>query len=687
MSVYLHDIPLSQAQSRLESALREVNLWRVLEAKRIQLDENALGRTLAEPVWAKTSSPHYHASAMDGFAVRAVQTSGALPSKPVSLQIPTEACYLDTGDPLPPGFDAVIPIENTEALDEHGNLTDTIRDPASIRIRASVAPWTHVRPLGEDIVATELVLPAGHVLRPADLGAIAAAGHTEIQVARKPRVAILPTGTELVPIGTKLKPGDILEYNSLVLAAQVKDMGGEPTRFPITIDDFDLICGRVQEAAQNHDLILLNAGSSAGAEDFSAKVVEKLGTLLVHGVAVRPGHPVIMGVIVPPRKGGVARSGATKQSTIKQEIATHPSDARNDMIPIIGVPGYPVSAALTIEIFVEPLMAKWLGRRPKVLPTETAQLTRKITSPGGDDDFVRVAVGRVGEKLLAAPLSRGAGVITSLVRADGLVLLPHGTQGAEAGEQVQVRLYRPRAELDKTIFCIGSHDMTLDLIAQFLAGHDRRLASANVGSQGGLVALRRGEAHLAGSHLLDPQTGEYNISYIRQYLPGVKVKVVTLVGREQGLLVKRGNPKHIKSLGDLSRPGAESDAERISFVNRQRGAGTRVLLDYHLNLLGIDADSIIGYNQEEYTHLGVAASVASGRADCGLGIAAAAKALELDFIPLFQERYDLVIPKVHADDDLLAPLFDVLENREFRAAVSALPGYDVSLMGKLIVED
>jgi len=673
MSVYLHDIPLAQAQSRLETALRDADLWRVLGGEIIPLDENALGRTLADPVWAVTSSPHYHASAMDGFAVRAADTAGALPSKPVTLQIPDQTCYLDTGDPLPSGFDSVIPIENTEALDEHDTLTEAIRDPVAIRIRASIAPWTHVRPLGEDIVATELVLPAGHVLRPADLGAIAAAGHSDINVARKPRVAILPTGTELVPIGSKLKAGDILEYNSLVLAAQVKAMGGKPTRYPITKDDFDLICQHVQEAAQEHDLVLLNAGSSAGAEDFSSKVVEKLGTLLVHGVAVRPGHPVIMGMI--NRELGIGNRSPDSQ-------LPNP----DSQIPIIGVPGYPVSAALTIEIFVEPLIARWLGRRPIELPTETAQLTRKITSPGGDDDYVRVAVGRVGEKLLAAPLSRGAGVITSLVRADGLVLMPRGTQGAEAGEQVQVHLYRPRAELDKTIFCIGSHDMTLDLIAQFLAGHDRRLASANVGSQGGLVALRRGEAHMAGSHLLDPETGEYNISYIRQYLPNIPVKVVTLVEREQGLLVKQGNPKGIKSLEDLSRPVA-GDAQRVRFVNRQRGAGTRVLLDYQLNLLGIAADAIIGYDQEEYTHLGVAAAVASGRADCGLGIAAAAKALELDFIPLYQERYDLVFPKEYAESDLLTPLFAVLENSEFRAAVAALPGYDVSLMGNLVLED
>src|SRR5574339_101290 len=297
MSVYLHDIPLPEAQARLKQALQEADLWRVLGVESIPLDENALGRVTAEPIWAKISSPHYHASAMDGFAVRAINTNGAMPSKPCMLQIGPEAAYVDTGDPIPDWANAVIPIENVESLDELGNITKDIRTPLSIRIRATVAPWSHVRPLGEDIVATQLVLPAGHILKPVDLGAIAAAGHQEIKVARKPKVAILPTGTELVPIGSTLKAGDILEYNSLVLAAQIKSMGGEPTRYPIIKDDFDLICERVLEAAQDHDLVLLNAGSSAGAEDFSAKVVEKLGTLLVHGVAVRPGHPVILGVI------------------------------------------------------------------------------------------------------------------------------------------------------------------------------------------------------------------------------------------------------------------------------------------------------------------------------------------------------------------------------------------------------
>ena len=653
MSVYLHDIPLPDALARMKQALQDAGLWGVLGIETIPLDEDVLGRITAEPVWAKLSSPHYHASAMDGFAVRAVATNGALPSKPLTLQIGPEAEYVDTGDPLPEWANSVIPIENVESLDEAGNITTEIRKPTCIRIRTSVAPWSHVRLLGEDIVATQLVLPAGHLLRPADLGAVAAAGHQEIRVARKPKVAILPTGSELVPIGSSLKAGDILEYNSLVLAAQIKSMGGEPTRYPITKDDFEQICEKVQEAALTHDLILLNAGSSAGAEDFSAGVVEKLGQLLVHGVAVRPGHPVILGLV---------------------------NRKLEEVTPIIGVPGYPVSAAMTIEIFVEPLIAQWLGRKPNELPLETATLTRKIVSPAGDDDFVRVALGRVGEKLLAAPLARGAGVISSLVQADGLALIPRDVQGLEAGEQIVVRLYRSKSEIEKTIFCIGSHDLTLDLMAQFLSGADRRLASANVGSQGGLIALRRGEAHLAGSHLLNPATGEYNTSYIHQYIPGIPVKVVALVGREQGLLIRRRNPKGIKSLDDLTRT-------EVRFVNRQRGAGTRVLLDYHLNLMAIRPDRIVGYDQEEYTHLAVAAAVSSGRADCGLGIAAAAQALDLDFIPLFQERYDLVIPRSFAETDLLAPLFGLLTDRRFREAVSQLPGYDVSIMGRTILEE
>jgi putative molybdopterin biosynthesis protein len=653
MSIYLHDIPLPEAQKRLELALRAAGRWGLLGVEEIPLDEGALGRVLAEPVWAKISSPHYHASAMDGYAIRSEDTTGAMPTAPLTLVIESQAVYVDTGDPLPAWANAVIPIENIEPLDERDGVAVDARRPHAIRIRAAITPWQHVRPLGEDIVATQLVLPADQVIRPVDLGAIAACGHARVRVARKPRVAILPTGSELIPVGQTVQSGEIIEYNSLVMAAQVNAWGGQATRYPITPDDFEQIRLRVLEAARDHDLVLLNAGSSAGSEDFSARVVESSGTLLVHGVAVRPGHPVILGMLRPENRD--SQSG----------------------IPVIGVPGYPVSAALTGEIFVKPLLARWLGQRPDEPMTVQATMTRKVTSPGGDDDYMRVAVGRVGDRLLAAPLSRGAGVITSLVRADGIVVIPRGSQGLPAGAEVTVHLLRSPIDLERTIFAIGSHDIILDLMAQYLAERDRRLASANVGSLGGLVALRRGEAHLAGSHLLDPETGEFNLRAIREYLPGIPVAVMALAGRQQGLLVRRGNPKMIDNLQALARPD-------VTFINRQRGAGTRVLLDYHLTILKVAPETIRGYNQEEFTHLAVAAAVASGRADCGLGIAAAAQALDLDFLPLFQERYDLVIPQDYYQSDLLAPLLELLGETRFRQAVAALPGYDTSPMGTLI---
>jgi putative molybdopterin biosynthesis protein len=655
MSVYLHDIPLPEAQSRFEGALIEAGKWGILGMEEIPLDEGALGRVLAEPVWARLSSPHYHASAMDGFAVRSAETEGAMPAKPVILTYGEHAVYVDTGDPLPGWADAVIPIEAIEGLDEANAPASNQRTPYAVRIRASVTPWSHIRTLGEDIIATQLVLPAGHRLRPVDLGAIAACGHHHLRVARRPRVAILPTGSELVAIGQPVKTGNIIEFNSLILAAQVNTWGGEANRLPIIPDDFNQILDRVRGSASEHDLILLNAGSSAGSEDFSARVVENLGTLLVHGVAVRPGHPVILGIISPEKSG------------------------LSSPVPIIGIPGYPVSAALTGEIFVQPLMARWLGYQLEEPVKATAVMTRKVTSPAGDDDYMRVALGRVGDRLLAAPLSRGAGVISSLVRADGITILPRGSQGVAGGEEIQVRLYRTLAEIEQTILAIGSHDITLDLMAQYLAVQGRRLSSANVGSLGGLIALRHGEAHLAGSHLLDPESGEYNLSYIHRYLPGIPVRVLALVKRQQGLLVKAGNPKGITSLDDLLRP-------EVLFINRQRGAGTRVLLDYNLGLRGIASESVQGYNQEEYTHLAVAAAISSGRADCGLGIAAAAQALELDFIPLFQERYDLVIPLQYDRSPLLSPLYQVLEDPAFRQAVASLPGYDISCMGSVIAE-
>jgi len=650
-SVFLQDVPLQEARSRFEQALRNADLWVPLEPENIPLDQ-ALGRISAEPIWAQISSPHYHASAMDGYALQAAETEGASDRNPVELRVGPQAQYVDTGDPLPEWADSVIPIEDLEVL------SDTPKpQEKSIRLMAPTSPWSNVRLLGEDMVATELVIPSGHELRPVDLGAIAASGCDHVQVWRKPRVAIIPTGTELRAMGKPVKAGEIIEFNSLVLASQVESWGGLPDRLPIVLDELERIMDAAANAAIDHDLVLIIAGSSAGTEDFTADVVESLGTLLVHGIAVRPGHPVILGMIEKSSKRGSPRVEKS--------------------IPIIGVPGYPVSAALTGEIFVKPLLGRWLSKQeiqPEIL---TAKLARKVHSRAGDLEYLRVTVGQVGERWIASPLSRGAGVITSLVRADGIVEIPAGVQGIQAGEIVPVRLYRSRQELERTILALGSHDLTLDLLAQFLSLRGSRLSSGNLGSLGGLIALQRGEAHLAGSHLLDPETGEFNLPYIERYLPDVPVVVVRLVGREQGLILAPGNPKIITGLGDIARAD-------LAYVNRQRGAGTRILLDYQLEKLGIEPASVRGYQHEEYTHLAVAAAVASGRADCGLAIHAAAAALKLDFLPLYQERYDLIIPKEHHESTRLMPLLQLLGDPEFQQTVASLPGYSTDSMGEII---
>ena len=634
--IYLEDIPLDEAQAVLAKALQDVGMYGFLGVEEVAVAE-ANGRITANAIWAKLSAPHYHASAMDGFAVRAHDTDEATETNPRQLLLADEweeppsdlaiAQPVNTGHALPIWANAVVMIEHTQQVtDESGR--------SCIEIRAALPPWHHVRPLGEDMVATELVLPANHQLRPVDLGALAGSGHATVPVYRQPHVAVIPTGSELVAAETAvadgIQAGQIIEYNSMVLAAQVEDWGGIATRWPIVADEFDAIKTAVLEAAKQYDLILLNAGSSAGSEDYTAHVVQNVGQLLVHGVAARPGHPVILGMVAGERQ-----------------------------TPIIGVPGYPVSAALTGEIFVEPLLARWQGKRPYQPPTLAAKLTRKIVSHTGDDDFVRVAVGQVGEQTMATPISRGAGVITSLVRADGIVRVPRFSEGMDAGTAVTVHLYRSPTEIARTIMTIGSHDLTLDLLAQFLAETgNRRLASANVGSLGGLVALRRGEAHVAGSHLLDPETGEYNNSYVKQYLPNRDVFLVTLVGREQGWIVAKGNPKGLQNWADVANPG-------VQIVNRQRGAGTRVLLDYELGQLDIKLDRLLGYDREEYTHLAVAAAIASGTADCGLGIRAAARALALDFVPLTHEQYDLVIPAEHYQSELIRPLLDLLHHDGF----------------------
>ena len=632
---YLEDLPLEEAVRRFGTALEEASALELTESEAVALDE-ANGRVTAEAVWARRSTPHYDAAAMDGIAVRSRETVGASETSPVVLRVGGQAVWVDTGDPMPGGFDAVVMIEVVHEI-----------DAGAVEVYSPVAPYQHVRPLGEDIVATELLLAQGHRLRPHDVAACAAAGLAEAPVRRRPTVAIIPTGNEIVPPEQARRPGQVPEFNSLMLAGMVSDWGGSPQRLDPVPDDVELLRAAVSGAMERADIVVVNAGSSAGSEDYTARVVESLGRLVVHGVAIRPGHPVVLGV------------GNGK--------------------PLLGIPGYPVSAAIASELFLKPLIERKLGVPAGVRAKLRATMARKVSSPPGEDEYLRVRAGRVGGKMVATPIVRGAGVITSLVKADGLVRIPRFSEGIAAGEEVTVELSVPAEDLESRLVIMGSHDMAIDLLASELrrTRPEMSIASSNVGSLGGLLALRRGESHVAGSHLMDEETGEYNVAFVQRYLPGTPVVLVNLVRRVQGLIVPAGNPKRLSSLADLAR-------EDVRFVNRQRGSGTRVLLDYMLGGSGTAQDAIRGYDREEYTHLAVAAAVAGGGVDAGLGVLSAARALELDFVPLQSERFDLIIPADFYRSELLAPVLATMRSGAFRRRVDELGGYDTAIMGEVV---
>lgn len=603
----------------------------------------ACGRITASAVFARLSSPTYHAAAMDGVAVRAEETFEAHVDRPLRLALGAQAHPVNTGHPLPPGTNAVIMIEDVGQEDE-----DTVL------IEAPAYPWQNVRRVGEDIVATELLLPQNHCITPYDLGALLGAGIVSVAVRPKPKVAILPTGSELISAdkltqGTLPAPGQIIEYNSVVLAGLIRQWGGDPVFHPVVPDELSLLRDSIEEAlAGGADMVVVIAGSSAGSEDLTAAVVEEIGEVLVHGISMMPGKPTILGVV----RGR----------------------------PVIGNPGYPVSSVVSCEQIVGPLICRFLGIDPPVRSRIKAQTSQKVPSKIGIEEFVRVKLGEVRGCIVATPLPRAAGSITTLTRADGVLRISEGLEGVQEGETVEVELLRPPEAIGRTLVAIGSHDLALDLIGDRLraSGQGYTLASSNVGSLGGLLALRKGHAHLAGSHLLDPETGDYNFSYISRYLKGMPVRLVHLVHREQGLMVAKGNPLHIRDLRDLVRP-------EVTFINRQLGSGTRVLLDYHLGRIGVDPSSIRGYEREEYTHMAVAVAVANGAAEAGMGILAAARALGLDFIPVAKERYDLVIPGDLFESEGIKLLLEVISSAEFRASVASMGGYDPSDSGRVLL--
>jgi putative molybdopterin biosynthesis protein len=602
---------------------------------------DAVGRVLAEPVFARTSSPNFHSAAMDGGAVKASITFGASETRPRTLTVGQDIFYVNTGHVLPPETDAVIMVEN---LNEAGGN--------QVQIEAPAFPWQNVRKMGEDIVATELLFPRNQMVTPYCVGALLGGGVFSVAVRKKPRVVILPTGAELVDWRTtsleEMKPGQVIESNAYVLGKMTEAAGGEYVKHDIISDDADAISMAVKTAVKgDFDIILTVGGSSAGSEDYTREVIEALGEVLIHGVTIMPGKPVLIGKIQGK--------------------------------PVIGMPGYPVSAIVAFEQFVRPLICRFLGIAEPVRQKIQVETTRKIPSKLGVEEFLRVKLGQVGDRIVATPLPRGAGSITTITEADGIIRIPNHVEGIREQEFVTAELLRPLDALENTLVVVGSHDNTLDILADQLRTSHKTitLSSSHVGSTGGLMAIKRGGCHLAGSHLLDTEDGSYNISYVKRFLPDMGIRIVNLVFRDQGLILARGNPRQIKGIEDLARGD-------IRFINRQGGSGTRILLDYRIREMKIDPSMIHGYENEEFTHMAVAAAVLSQAADVGMGIYAAAKALGLDFIPVVTEQYDLIIPEAHVESENMKVLLETIGSAPFKKRVEALGGYSTRKTGEII---
>ena len=632
---YLTNIPLAKAREDYLNLLKRYGFGPKTEVIPVW---DACGRVTAHAVYAHICAPHYAASAMDGVGVNAKDTFGATETTPITLN-PGQFIVLDTGDPVPDDKDAVIMVEDV-VKNEDGTIT----------IHDAAAPWQHIRQIGEDICAGEMILPSHVAVSPSAIGAMIAGGVLEIEVIRKPLVGIIPTGDEIIPPCTNPKPGDILEFNGSIFSAMVRQWGAEAKVYPIVPDRFDAIKETVSLAAEECDLVILNAGSSAGRDDYSTRVIRELGVVLYHGIAMKPGKPAILGC-----------QGAK---------------------PILGVPGYPVSGIIVIEQLLKPLVDHWLKAPAQQNQYAKAILTRPVVSGLKYEEFVRVRMGYVGDKLMASPLNRGSGVVSSFMKADGILEVPQGLEGFEAGAEVNVRLLSPMEKLKTTVVVIGSHDPLLDELGDMLHVENSGvyMSSSHVGSMGGIMAVRKGEAHAAGCHLLDTANGTYNLAYMKKYFPKGGVRLVRCVGRQQGLMVAKGNPLNLQKFSDIA-------GEGVRYVNRQKGSGTRILTDYLCKQNNLNVDEIYGYDREELTHTSVAVQIVSGSADVGMGIYSAAKLYDLDFIPICIEEYDLIIPDHAWDTPQVQRMIAILKSEEFKNKILALGGYTVENPGEIIPLD
>ena len=420
----------------------------------------------------------------------------------------------------------------------------------------------------------------------------------------------------------------------------MKEWGAVPKTYPIVKDIKEDIISTMKKAVEECDAVIINAGSSAGRDDYSSLAISTVGKMLYHGIAIKPGKPAILGY-----------AGEK---------------------PILGVPGYPVSGIIVLEQIMRPVIEIMTGANLHRKDEIEAVLGRVMTSPLKYREFVRVRIG-INENggFVATPLNRGAGVVTSFVKADGIIDVPQDCEGYEAGDKVKVILLRPLDELKNTLTIIGSHDPLIDEITDLLKieNKDSVVSSSHVGSMGAIMALKRGESQMGAIHLLDEEKGEYNTKYVNKHFPNGGVILEKGVKRIQGLMIAKGNPKNIKDFSDITR-------DDISYVNRQKGSGTRILCDFLIKKNEMNSSDIYGYDREEFTHTSVAAQIASGTADAGLGIYSAAMTYDLDFIPICNEEYDFLIDESAYGGEKVKNFLKILHSDELKDRLTRLGGYE-----------
>lgn len=623
-NIYISNIDLDEA---IDSYFKKIN-FENNSYEEIDVYD-CLDRVTIECVFAKNSSPHYNSAAMDGIAVISQNTMGASEVNPKILELNKDFIYVNTGNVIKDDYNGVIMIEDVMELESD-----------KVQIIAPAYPWQHIRPIGEDIVAGEMILPSNHKIRPIDIGALISGGISKVKVFKKPIVSIIPTGSEIIESIDELEKGKILDTNSRVFENLVNKYGGISNRYSPQKDDYDKLKNTIDEASKNSDLVVVNAGTSAGSKDFIVKVIREIGEVVVHGIALKPGKPTILGIV--------------------------------NNKPVVGIPGYPVSAYIVFEEIAKRIILKLNGLDKEQEDNYDAILSKRLVSSLKHKEIVRVNLGYINEKLVATPLTRGAGVTMSLVKADGLLEIPRNCEGIEAGSTVKVKILKPMNEIKNSLVSIGSHDIVMDILANKM-----NLSSGHVGSMGGIMAIKRDEAHIAPIHLLDMNTGEYNVSYVKKYFKDEKMALIKGLRRLQGFIVQRGNPKNIQKFEDLLR-------RDVGYINRQRGAGTRLLLDYNLNKLNICVDEVMGYEREMNTHMAVAVTVKSESADTGLGVMSVAKAMDLDFVSVGYESYDFLIKEENLKDNKIKKFIDILKSEEFRCEVEKLGGYEFDKIGEVV---